>query len=117
MSAGDCPECGQLVAKSAFSCPGCGNRNFKVTKKQPTYGECPQCYGSGVVMPDKETLDEYNEMVEKERRQSAGNMAAQFFPSSLRFKMKHAIKCDMCNGSRLVVNGYVTVSVDCRGGF
>ena len=46
MPLGPCPECGNYVALSARSCPGCGNRNFTIRTPQFLV-TCDSCHGDG----------------------------------------------------------------------
>jgi ribosomal protein S27E len=46
MPLGPCPECGNYVALSARSCPGCGNRNFTIRTARFLV-TCDSCHGDG----------------------------------------------------------------------
>lgn len=46
MPLGQCPECEQMVASSAKSCPNCGNRAFWVSFKKRVRLTCKKCKGT-----------------------------------------------------------------------
>ena len=47
MPLGPCPECEQMIASSANSCPNCGNRAFWVSFKKHARLTCKKCKGTG----------------------------------------------------------------------
>lgn len=67
MSTGSCPECRNVVAQSAKSCPNCGNRNF-VVQTDSFVEICKACDGGGRQYSHSDA-----KLIEKDCGRCAGN--------------------------------------------
>lgn len=117
MSAGNCPECGNLVARSAYSCPRCGNTQFVTKKIYDIYEKtCPNCNGYGTVFELQKDFDEYMRRCNKFKDKGLpehvyignGSGALEFAST------KPKVKCSICSGTGRVESHRVARLIDCR---